>query len=116
MDFRERLREQIEFRGLLNKEVAALAGINKRAIDSYVGSEHCMPSAEVAVKLAKVLGVSVEYLVTGEIENRNNEDSMLQLVNQATELRARNLLKHFSNLSARDQELLVSFAISMEKN
>lgn len=106
MTFRERLREQIEYCGLLDKEVAARAGITKRAIDSYVGSEACMPSAEVAVRLAKVLGVSVEYLVTGaEAEKpvaKSNDN-------------AANLMKHFSQLSDRDQSLLVSFAESMAK-
>lgn len=66
MDFRTRLREQIEYLGLLDKEVAAKAGITKRALDSYVGSQNCMPSADIAVKLAKALNVSVEYLVTGK--------------------------------------------------
>ena len=106
MTFRERLREQIEYCGLLDKEVAARAGITKRAIDSYVGSEACMPSAEVAVRLAKVLGVSVEYLVTGcedeKPDTKSNDN-------------AANLMKHFSKLSNRDQSLLVSFAESMAK-
>ena len=65
MDFRSRLREEIEYSGLLYKEVAAKAGITKRTMDSYVGTRGCMPSADIAVKLAQVLGVSVEYLVTG---------------------------------------------------
>ena len=66
MDFRSRLREEIEFSGLLDKEVAAKANISKRAIDSYVGVQGCTPSADVAVRLAKVLNTTVEYLVTGE--------------------------------------------------
>lgn len=106
MTFRERLREQIEYCGLLDKEVAARAGITKRAIDSYVGSEACMPSAEVAVRLAKVLGVSVEYLVTGAEDEKpaaKPNDN------------AANLMRHFSQLSERDQSLLVSFAESMAK-
>ena len=65
MDFRTRLREEIDFSGLLDKEVAARANISKRTIDSYVGSQNCMPSADVAVRLAKVLNTTVEYLVTG---------------------------------------------------
>lgn len=65
MDFRTRLRNEIEYSGLLDKEVAALAGVSKRAIDSYVGSQACMPSADVAVRLANVLNTSVEYLVNG---------------------------------------------------
>ena len=116
MTFRERLREQIEFRGLLDKEVAAQAGISKRSMDSYVGSESCMPSAEVAVKIAKVLGVSVEYLVTGEIEKQIEQNEALSIINQATEIKARILLKHFANLSNRDQELIISFAKTMEEN
>ena len=53
MDFRTRLREQIEFSGLLDKEVASRAKISKRAIDSYVGVQGCIPSADVAVRLKK---------------------------------------------------------------
>ena len=106
----------IEYQGLLDKEVAARAGISKRSLDSYVGAEACMPSAEVAVKLAKVLGVSVEYLVTGEGKVPDELKPKLEIVNQASETRARNLLYHFTNLSDRDQKLLVSFAQSMEKS
>ena len=115
MNFRERLREQIEFRGLLDKEVAALAGISKRSMDSYVGSESCMPSAEVAVKIAKVLGVSVEYLITGEINSIDEQNDTLKIVNQTSEIKARKLLKHFVNLSNRDQELILSFVKTMEE-
>ena len=66
MDFRSRLREEIEYSGKLYKEVAAEAGITKSTMDSYVGSQGSIPSADIAVRIAKVLGVSVEYLVTGK--------------------------------------------------
>lgn len=52
MDFRERLREEISFVGLSNKELAAKAGITLRSLVSYVSGQSCMPSADVAVKLA----------------------------------------------------------------
>ena len=109
MTFRDRLREQIEFCGLLDKEVAARAGITKRAIDSYVGAESCMPSAEVAVRLAKVLGVSVEYLVTGE-------DGNSSFSNPESEKNVRLLMKIFSELPDREQKLLVSFARTMKES
>jgi len=70
MDFRSRLREEIEFSGKQFKEVAAEAGITKSTMDSYVGAQGSMPSADVAVRLAKALGVSVEYLVTGQGEEK----------------------------------------------
>ena len=112
MNFRERLREQIDYCGFLDKEVASLAGISKRTIDSYVGSEACMPSAEVAVRIAKVLGVSVEYLVTGE----KDSSSKKQEIFIPKEFKTRTLIKHFSNLSERDKDLLISFAETMEKS
>lgn len=65
MNFRTRLRDAIEYSGLLDKEVALRAGVSKRAIDSYVGSQGCIPSADTAVRLAQVLNTTVEYLVNG---------------------------------------------------
>ncbi len=66
-DFSERLRETIEYTGLLQKEVAAKAGIKKRALDMYLGSQKSMPPADIAVQIASALGVTVEYLVTGKM-------------------------------------------------
>ena len=63
--FSERLRAEIEYSGLLQKEVAYHAGIKKRALDMYLGAQGSMPPADVAVRLAKVLNVTVEYLATG---------------------------------------------------
>ena len=65
MTFKDRLREEITYKGLLVKEVAELAGIPKRTIESYIGAEAKIPNAEIAVKIAKALDVTVEYLVTG---------------------------------------------------
>ena len=48
------------------------------------------PSADTAVKIASVLGVSVEYLVTGENkatqQNQENEQSQLRLYRKYHEL------------------------------
>ena len=65
-DFSKRLRSEIEYIGLNQKEFAAKAGIKKRALDAYLRAQQSMPPADVAVKIASVLGVSVEYLVTGK--------------------------------------------------
>ena len=100
MDFRTRLRDQIAYLGLLDKEVAAKAGITKRAIDTYVGARGCMPSADVAVRLAKVLGVSVEWLVTGESENYSDEN-------------LQTLVHNFSHLSPHDKKILLKLSEDM---
>ena len=65
-DFSKRLRSEIEYIGLNQKEFAAKAGIKKRALDAYLRAQQSMPPADTAVKIASVLGLSVEYLVTGK--------------------------------------------------
>ena len=66
MGFKENLKEQLSFSGMYVKELAALSGIKKQTIDSYLNVNSCMPSADAAVAIAQVLGVTVEYLVTGK--------------------------------------------------
>jgi transcriptional regulator with XRE-family HTH domain len=65
-DFAERLRAEIEYAGYSQKEFSAKAGVKKRALDMYLGKQNSMPPADIAVRLAATLGVSVEYLVTGK--------------------------------------------------
>jgi len=69
MGFRDNLKQEISFNGMLVKELAAATGVPKRALDTYLLSANAsMPPADTAVKIAHELGVSVEYLVTGEKE------------------------------------------------
>ncbi|MFI3258081.1 MAG: helix-turn-helix transcriptional regulator [Spirochaetales bacterium] len=74
MNFRENLKNEIAYRGLLIKELAAEVQIPKRTLDSYVDSRGVMPPADIAVKIAKALDTSVEYLVTGENSSNNAKD------------------------------------------
>jgi len=72
-DFSHRLRSEIDYIGLNQKEFAAKVGIKKRALDAYLGVQQSMPPADIAVKIATALGLSVEYLVTGK-EHKNTVD------------------------------------------
>ncbi|MCL2232944.1 MAG: helix-turn-helix domain-containing protein [Treponema sp.] len=65
MGFRENLKSQLEYSGMLVKELAARSGVKKKTIDSYLSAHGYIPSAEIAVSIARALGVTVEYLVTG---------------------------------------------------
>ena len=59
------------------KEVSAKVGVSNSTFLSYVDSRAVLPNVETAVKIAQVLGVSVEYLVTGKdpnIKRINNKD------------------------------------------
>lgn len=71
--FRDNLKEQIEYKGMIIKELAAKTGISKRTIDTYVDSRAVIPNAEIAVKLAEALDTSVEFLVKGT-EPKNSPD------------------------------------------
>jgi transcriptional regulator with XRE-family HTH domain len=77
MSFRENLKSELEYSGMLVKELAAQSGVKKKTIDSYLGSQGCTPSVEAAVKIARALGVSVEYLVTGKESMKNRPISSL---------------------------------------
>lgn len=69
MSFRERLKEEISYKGFILKEVADKANISKRTLDSYVDSREIIPPADVAVRLAQLFDTTVERLVTGSDTN-----------------------------------------------
>ncbi len=56
---------KIDCKGLIIKELASITGISKRTIDTYLSNRAVIPNAEIAVKLARALDTTVEYLVTG---------------------------------------------------
>ena len=79
MTFRETLREEIAFQGITLKELAEKSGVPKRTIESYVDARARIPTAENAVKIAKSLNVTVEYLVTGKAENQSPSAEFAEL-------------------------------------
>ncbi len=66
MGFKENLRAELDYKGMLVKELAKKSGIKKQTIDNYLSAHNSMPSAETAVKLARALETSVEFLVSGK--------------------------------------------------
>ncbi|GHT66970.1 transcriptional regulator [Spirochaetia bacterium] len=68
MDFRQNLRSELDYHDLTVKELSAKTGIAQGTIGCYLGARASMPPADIAVKIAEALGVSVEYLVTGKYD------------------------------------------------
>jgi transcriptional regulator with XRE-family HTH domain len=64
MSFNQNLKTQLLFSEMQVKELALQTGIKKHTIDGYLRTGGCMPSAANAVKIARVLGVTVEDLVS----------------------------------------------------
>jgi transcriptional regulator with XRE-family HTH domain len=65
-NFRENLRNELNYQGVTVKELSSRTGIPIASLDCYLGTRATVPSVENAVKIARELKVSVEYLVTGE--------------------------------------------------
>ncbi len=74
MSFKDNLKDELTYQGILVKELSAKTGIAKRTIDNYLRSNESQPTAENAVKIAKALNVTVEYLVTGKNDNTKQSD------------------------------------------
>ena len=75
MSFRENLKNELTYTGMLVKELAAKTGLKKHTIDTYLSVRGRMPAADVAVRIASALDVSVEYLITGK-ETAANKNSV----------------------------------------
>ena len=82
MGFRENLKTELSYSGILVKELAAKTGLSKHTIENYLSVRGRMPSAEVAVRIARVLGVSVEYLVTGNKTGENDGYTRLSSISR----------------------------------
>jgi len=65
MGFKENFKSELIYSDMLVKELSSKTGISKHTLDNYLNTHNSLPNAEAAVKIARALGVSVEYLVTG---------------------------------------------------
>jgi transcriptional regulator with XRE-family HTH domain len=91
MGFKENLKTELVYTGLLVKELSAQSGISHHTINNYLSTNNCIPTAENAVKIAQVLGVTVEYLVTGQENPQKKKtlspdiDAFVHLIKQLDE-------------------------------
>jgi transcriptional regulator with XRE-family HTH domain len=65
-DFKKNLRSELDYLDLTVKELSAKTGVATGTLNCYLGVRASMPPADIAVKIADALGVSVEYLITGK--------------------------------------------------
>ena len=99
MGFKENLKSELAYQNMLVKELAKNTGISRHTLDNYLNVRKRMPTADVAVKIAQTLGVSVEYLVTGE-EKSPDKSSL------GPEIRT--LVQNFKLLSEEDRKMVIS--------
>lgn len=63
--FKDRLRIELYYNSISVKELSHKTNIAYSTLLKYLSKDSCIPNAEIAVKIAKALNVTVEYLVTG---------------------------------------------------
>lgn len=77
MGFSENLKGELKYKGMPVKELAHKTGISKKTIDNYLLSNGSMPTADKAVAIARTLGVTVEYLISGKAPLQKGQNRFL---------------------------------------
>lgn len=108
MGFRENLRAELNYSGMLVKELASRSGLKKTTIDNYLSVRGRMPAADAAVRIARVLGVSVEYLITGneKTESKGN-------VRHSSEIRS--IIRILEKLKPNNRKIALLFIETLKK-
>lgn len=109
MSFRDNLKSELEYQDIKVKELAAKTGLNRKTIDNYLTKNSADPSATNAVKIAKALNVTVEYLVTGASKN----EEILLPDNQTTDFLK--IIKKLKNLPAEQKKIIFSIVDSFHE-
>ena len=109
MGFRENLKAELSFQGILVKELSLRTGINKRTLDNYLREKGNIPSADIAVKIADALNVSVEFLVTGTEKRQTLETSEIFPAD------IRQIAKKLSKMSENEKQLVCAIVDEIER-
>ena len=102
MGFWENVESVREYKNLTRKELSAKAKFSIASISTGL-ARGSTPSADIAVRIAQVLGVSVEYLITGEDKESEIPASP----------KVRKLLELFSILDERDKQTVLNLVESL---
>lgn len=108
--FKNNLRAELDFLDLTVKELSAKTGISKRTLDCYLGGRVSMPPADIAVKIASALGVSVEYLVTGK-DGTGKKEAALPLF----DCNIRSILQIILTLDEKDVKTVLGLAAVLKE-
>ena len=114
MNFWERVDDLLDRNDINKKTLAYEAGFDASNITKGIKNNN-VPSAETAVKIAKVLGVSVEYLVNGtettkSPSQKETEQNQLRLYRKY-----HNLIEKMESFSEDKQTVVNNLVKDLEK-
>lgn len=104
LQFWTNVKEELEYNLITQKELASAIGISYNTLQSWITKDR-LPDAEQALKIAKQLNTSIEYLVTGKNEEQKDIKTNLQ-----------NMLPKLNRLSNENLELIDVIAGRLKYN
>lgn len=107
MDFWKNVNDELEYQGISRKELAFKASINEQSLHKAI-ERNSRPHADTAIKIARALSVSVEYLVEGD-ENLNKLQNENKLASDIPEL-----TKKFISLPENQRKLILELINQMK--
>lgn len=92
-EFGKRLTDIMDYKNLTSIQITKLSNISKNNIGNYKKGQ--IPNALILLKLSQILGVSMEYLLSGkEISNlTSNEQKLVNCYRQTDDRGKRNILR-----------------------
>ena len=112
MAFWDNVAIELEYLGMTNKSLAEKVGFAASNIGKGI-QKHSSPSADTAVKIAKILGVSVEYLVTGSApahEAKSHDFTAIQKYHKYA-----SLIEEFEKLPEYEREPILEMITKMNE-
>ena len=76
MGFKENLKEAMYCKNITTSDLASLTGINSGTISSYLKTKGSIPPADKAIKIARALDVSIDFLVDGFDVKTDNDKQL----------------------------------------
>lgn len=105
MGFAENVKFEMDFQDIQIKELSLKTGISKNTLDKYLFGKKVQPGVENAVKIAKALGVSVEYLVFG--------DSKIGDTNSFISSESKDIIEKYAKLNQYDRKTVEDLLTSL---
>lgn len=112
MNFWERVQELIDMHNCERKRLCQQVGFNYSNIGKGI-KKNSYPSADTAVKIAKILKVSVEYLVTGKERIQRDTDEEKQVLKKLHEYRE--LVKDLENFKPDFRKTVINTIKTLSK-
>lgn len=82
--FAENLLNLMEQKNLKKSDLSRESGVSYTTLDSWLKREDSLPKIDVCYKVAKYLGVTMEYLITGESEETKALDPLIAKLQKLT--------------------------------